>query len=347
MIPDWAPNIHPLFVHFPIALTFVAVFFDAIKLFLNKVWIEKTTIALYALSTLGLIASYWSGTIAAETVRVPVQAQSVITDHENMALITLLFFLVFLIIRITAGWLQLNLKVPVQAGLVLLGALGCYFVWQTGDLGAKLVFEHGVGVAAVERTDRDEPASSEMAPEEVSRPMALDGGSWQWQIGPNATLALAEDFAWLIGSEDMATDTDNRTLSLEPEGGKAMFVFGDDLGSVSAEAEVNLDEFSGIFRIIYHVQDENNYGFMEVSEGRMRLGQSVNGDLNVFEKENFMAQGWVNLRTSADGSHFYGFSEDETVTHGHGDELSPGKTGLYIKGTGYVLLRGMNVQVLR
>lgn len=345
MIPDWAPNIHPLFVHFPIALIFAAVFFDAVKIFISKLWIEKTTISLYAIGTLGLIASYWSGTVAAETVRIPVQAQSVMTDHENLALTTLLYFLAFLTIRLAAGWLQLNLKTPVQAGLVLLGALGCYFVWQTADMGARLVFEHGVGVAAMERETRPE-AGPDVDAGEIPRPVVSGDGSWQWQIGPNAAFALAEDFQWLAGSENMAGD-ENGILHLDSEGETALFLYGGDLGSVSAEANVNLDEFTGIFRIVYHVRDHENYGFMGVSEGRMKLGQSINGEIHIFEESAFSPKGWVTLRTSADGRHFYGFSNDDVIVHGHTDERSPGSTGLYIEGSGPVLLRGMDVQILR
>ncbi|MEX1062321.1 MAG: DUF2231 domain-containing protein [Balneolaceae bacterium] len=347
LLPEWAPNIHPLFVHFPIALIFVAVFFDAVRVFITKLWVERIAVALYTIGTLGLIASFWTGREAAETVQVSVQAQTVITDHENMALVTLLFFLAFLSTRIAAGWLKLNLKTPVQTGLVLLGALGCYFVWHTGDLGARLVFEHGVGVAAMERTDQQEAATDEIDPDDISRPVLSENGSWQWQIGPNATLSLAEDFEWLAGSADMADDSKNGTLDINPEGEATMFVFGNNLVSLSAEAGVNLDEFTGVFRIVYHVDDKNNYGFMEVSNGRMRLGQTVNGNLNIFEEDSFNPERWVDLRTSADNGHFYGYSGDEVIIHGHGDELAPGRTGLYIEGTGSIRLQGMNVQVLR
>ena len=35
-IPDWAPNVHPMLVHFPIALLCVAVLLDAVALAMRK-----------------------------------------------------------------------------------------------------------------------------------------------------------------------------------------------------------------------------------------------------------------------------------------------------------------------
>ncbi|WP_395085186.1 DUF2231 domain-containing protein [Gracilimonas sp.] len=36
--PDWAPNIHPLLVHFPIALLVVAAFANFITFFIPEKW---------------------------------------------------------------------------------------------------------------------------------------------------------------------------------------------------------------------------------------------------------------------------------------------------------------------
>lgn len=62
MTPHWIPNLHPLIVHFPIALLVTAVLFDAASLFFSdENWLEKATLALYTTGTLGLIASFLSG----------------------------------------------------------------------------------------------------------------------------------------------------------------------------------------------------------------------------------------------------------------------------------------------
>jgi uncharacterized membrane protein len=62
MIPDWIPNIHPLVVHFPIALLVIAVLFDAARIyFKEESWLQKMVLALYATGSAGLIAAFWSG----------------------------------------------------------------------------------------------------------------------------------------------------------------------------------------------------------------------------------------------------------------------------------------------
>lgn len=100
MIPDWIPNIHPLVVHFPIALLVIAVFFDAARLFFKKEsWLQKATLALYTTGSVGLIAAFWSGRRAVETVSVTGDAIPVVTSHEDWALYTLIYFLVFTTIR--------------------------------------------------------------------------------------------------------------------------------------------------------------------------------------------------------------------------------------------------------
>jgi uncharacterized membrane protein len=105
LIPDWAPNLHPLIVHFPIALLLVAVLFDAARFFFkDENWLDKATLALYTVGSLGLIASFFSGREAVDTVSVTGNAVPVVTSHEDWALYTLLFFLVYTGIRFLTWW---------------------------------------------------------------------------------------------------------------------------------------------------------------------------------------------------------------------------------------------------
>ena len=39
LIPEWAPNIHPLIIHFPIALLLFAVFTDTLSVWFQKDWL--------------------------------------------------------------------------------------------------------------------------------------------------------------------------------------------------------------------------------------------------------------------------------------------------------------------
>lgn len=93
ILPEWAPNLHPLVVHFPIALLVIAVLVDFIRLAKRKhEGLNLTVQILYGLGTLGLIFAFLSGREATETVEVAGQAFSVLASHENWALATMIFF---------------------------------------------------------------------------------------------------------------------------------------------------------------------------------------------------------------------------------------------------------------
>lgn len=94
ILPEWAPNIHPMLVHFPIGLLVIAVLMDLLQWFRPlREKLDLTAVLLYTLGTLGSIAAFWSGRVASETVQVSIQAQTVMSDHDDWALYTMLFFL--------------------------------------------------------------------------------------------------------------------------------------------------------------------------------------------------------------------------------------------------------------
>ena len=54
-------HLHPMLVHFPIALALVAFLFNLASYFLNKEWLKTGSVALTVLATLGAIAAILSG----------------------------------------------------------------------------------------------------------------------------------------------------------------------------------------------------------------------------------------------------------------------------------------------
>ena len=70
-LPDWAPNMHPMLVHFPIVLLIVAVFFDiAALIFRSRHFFMRVALILFIMGALALLLTWLSGRAAADSVMV-------------------------------------------------------------------------------------------------------------------------------------------------------------------------------------------------------------------------------------------------------------------------------------
>ena len=110
-IPDWAPNIHPLLVHFPIALLYAAIAVDLVgcACWCNKPLRQAATL-LYGLGAVGAIAAYLTGHAASQTVWLPGMAEPVLKEHWDWAWRTVWFFPIVTVVRTHP--LRLRLAVP-------------------------------------------------------------------------------------------------------------------------------------------------------------------------------------------------------------------------------------------
>ncbi|MCC5905738.1 MAG: hypothetical protein JJU13_06015 [Balneolaceae bacterium] len=344
MIPDWIPNIHPFIVHFPIALLVLAVLFDAARLFFRQQdWLEKATLALYATGSLGLIASFWSGRQAVDTVSVTGNAVPVVTSHEDWALYTLIYFLVFTGIRFVTWWKQLE-KGFVLPVLIVFAIGGTGMLWHTGELGAKLVYKHGVAVGEIDRLqqqietlERDLSAFRDEAGPEIR-----DDGSWIWRIGPGADDILSEAFT-IEGSSDFTADagsTDGTHHLNVQAGDEASYIlFGEFMSSVDGRIELNTEEFEGEIALIHHYQDPSTYQYLRLNGSELSQGQLIDGSDKLLGSGQIDNTGWYTLRVTASSGHFYGYRNGQTIVHTHADDLEPGKTGFLVRGEGTVRIR--------
>jgi len=146
LLPEWAPNIHPLIIHFPIAVWLIAVLFDWISVIGNRKWIRNTTISLYGLATLSAIAAFLSGKQAIDQVAVPFQGEVTAGYHSDWGHYTFYFFVAYFFLRILIFWKKLDKRKWIAIVLAVLGIAGIGIITKTADLGAKLVYKYGVGV---------------------------------------------------------------------------------------------------------------------------------------------------------------------------------------------------------
>jgi len=147
VLPAWAPNLHPLVVHFPIALLTAALVADLVSLLLPRAtWADTTAVCLYPAGAASAFAAYLSGRQAAAGVLVPGMAQTLVRDHWNWALATTICFALVATTRLGIALSGRRPPFWVRAGAVAAGCAGVLMLVQTGERGARLVYEFGVGV---------------------------------------------------------------------------------------------------------------------------------------------------------------------------------------------------------
>ena len=148
-VPEWAPNIHPLLVHFPIALLITAVGLDVVGWVLRRSRpLRHAATLLYVLGTGAAVAAYFTGRAASQTIWFPGMAQAVVKEHWDWAFRTVWFFAILTVVRLVL--LRPSRRDPgaaIIAALALAGLVGIGLLVETGDRGGRLVYQHGVGTA--------------------------------------------------------------------------------------------------------------------------------------------------------------------------------------------------------
>ena len=148
-LADWAPNPHAIIVHLPIGLLVTAVVADlAAMLRRDPSTVVSVSTGLYLAGTVTLVAAYFSGRSGSLEVYTPGLAHAIVSQHWDRA-----FYCVWYFGLLTAGRVALRRRFrnPGRVITVALGAAGLaglVLLTNTADLGGRLVYEHGVGVAA-------------------------------------------------------------------------------------------------------------------------------------------------------------------------------------------------------
>ena len=147
LLPAWAPNLHPLLVHLPIGVWAGAVIADLSGvLFSRAPRSDAAASFLYPLGAALAILTYLTGQQAAAIVLVPGMAFPILEQHENWALATTILFVLVAVLRLWVGRRAEPLARSLRLMLAAAGVLALLALVGTGERGARLVFEHGVGV---------------------------------------------------------------------------------------------------------------------------------------------------------------------------------------------------------
>ncbi|MDQ2715144.1 MAG: hypothetical protein M3Z08_09585 [Chloroflexota bacterium] len=171
MPPIRLVEIHPILVHFPIALLIVAVLLDFLALFLRRAHLVEAATWCLGFGALGLLAAELSGNLIEDHVNRAL-AGNLLELHKTFALTTVFTFCTLFVLRIV--WLSphilsalrpsipataslersllavlpiLGKTSPLLISLYLLASLaGLVFLSITGFLGGSMVYDHGVGM---------------------------------------------------------------------------------------------------------------------------------------------------------------------------------------------------------
>src|SRR3990172_9561222 len=135
--------IHPLTVHFPIALLFTSVFFDLLGIITENKNFRQTGFWLLILGLMGGIVAAIFGFWVEEAVEAAGVPEHAVDLHETFAVITLIVFGVLLVFR---WWVKNRWSARDRVIYLCTAMLGLLLLGTTGFYGGELVYRYGAGV---------------------------------------------------------------------------------------------------------------------------------------------------------------------------------------------------------
>lgn len=143
------PNLHPIFVHFTVALLLVSTALFIINIFLknksyNKLIINSAYVNLW-LGVIITIITVAMGFYAYYTVAHDTLSHFAMTDHRNWALVTFIIFIISFI------WSIINYRNKIHYNIyfILFLIIASGFLLVTAYKGGEVVYRHGIGVKSL------------------------------------------------------------------------------------------------------------------------------------------------------------------------------------------------------
>jgi len=138
--------LHPIIVHFPIALLITSVLFDAASRLFSRDSFREGALWLLILGLLSGIIATLAGFWAEEVAEKAGIAESMIETHESLAFATLAIFGLLLVWRL---YLRNQFSRQTLAIYFLIATVGVGTLGATGYYGGDLVYEQGARVKGV------------------------------------------------------------------------------------------------------------------------------------------------------------------------------------------------------
>lgn len=345
LIPEWAPNVHPIIVHFPIGILLVAAFLDLLNFSLPDEWWDdlKSTI-LYGIGAVSAIAAYYTGSWAADSIFLPSGAQTVLNNHADWALWTVWFFGLYALLRIAFHWLDIMEKKSLRYVAFITVLPGLFLLYETGEHGAKMVFGYGTGTGQLLEQHESERLPTDSLSTQNLSSFQIDEENWSWEISANGVSAFLQNFYWLEGAPQnlnpsILKNGNNHLLRLSGDSLSSFFATHANYQNVQVDYYLDLSGFNGEVELANHVQDTQNYDFTSlVFDGSITQGRVSDGETELFAEKEYSASGMMFVRVVGNGTHFRAYINKEIAVHGHGDAPEAGSIGIKLQGSGTILI---------
>lgn len=153
-------NLHPKFVHFPIAFFLLYTVLECIYAATGREFFSKTAHVLLTLGVIGSLLTLFTGDQAALAAgevlknapeKMKIEIQSLIDLHNDAATMLVWVFTGLLVYR---SWFFIQTAVKkktlarhkmITLSFVIIALIGCVFLYQTSLQGGNLVYKYGVG----------------------------------------------------------------------------------------------------------------------------------------------------------------------------------------------------------
>jgi len=340
-LPDWAPGIHPLIIHFPIAIIAIALVADLLTLFFKAHQFKLSVLFLYVMGALGALVSFLSGRAAADSLNIPegyYDVYPVISAHADMAFYVILFFGLYTLLRIILYIYDKDNNRYVFFASFVVGLFGYFLVFLTAEKGAELVYRYGMGTQIISQIDPENNIQADK-----NKEIQENNNASEWLTKKEAESVLKKQFTQVIGDiNNIAVNDNSGTLSINIfNDGKYLLLGSNNFSDVVVESEFNIDSFQGRFSLIHHFSDSSTYDFCELNKKNIRLGRIENSKIHIFDDASITSESWSKLKAVGTQGHFRGYINNSLNVHGHADDLPPGKTGILISGKGLISIRNL------
>jgi uncharacterized membrane protein len=138
------PNIHPMLLHFPLALLSVSVLCDFVGVVAKNGELHRVGWWTLLLGSFGLLATILSGLLAEKAVTIVGPAKETFTTHEQFAFVSASVFATLLLWRIGA---KRHLPAKKEILYLAVGIGGVVMLFWGAWHGGELVYRFGVGVS--------------------------------------------------------------------------------------------------------------------------------------------------------------------------------------------------------